>query len=241
MDQERLNQLPWEQVEQFLKTKNWMDLSEEQKNLVGPYFSEQEYMEARHLLLQTSDLFKAERNLPQKPKSPWARLPYGLVAAAALTLLISLGYLILPEQQKSMAYSSTEEVKKAQPEEQRSKLSSPVQQESAPNLGSQSTLLKQKSETASSSPMEVLNLETEVYPMDGVEEEQDNRVERVRKSTHAAGHQHESPTPTASGAIPMVRDSIWKNDTLWLLIKTPHGDDSLLPAMNSKGKVWTRN
>lgn len=239
MDQEPINPLPWEQVEQLLQTKNWDDLSQEQQSFVKPYFSELEYREARHLLLQTSELFKAERNLPLKSKPRWARLPYGIVAAAALALLISLGYLVLPEQNKSMAYSKTEMVDEAQPEQQETKLPLHVQHETAPKLGNQSTLSRQESDSPDLTTAEASKFQVEVVSEN--DEELQNRVGQVKASSQSAGYKPEFPIPQASGAIPMVRDSIWKNDTLWLLIKTPQGKDSLLPAMNSKGKVWTRN
>lgn len=255
MEQEPKINIPWESIEHLLKSQDWDSLNPEQREILAPFFNEREYAQARQLLVQSEVLFSEERAIVVPQKKRLNRMPYGIVAAAALALLISLGYLILPNQSNKIAYTKKEQNSVLEKDNTYALKSSrlndegdsgtplPTHEESGPKMGESNLLAKQDQKTALEiESNEIPSLEEEVVStnvapaMGGALSEPD-----IAESVSDRKVSSESQTvPAMSAGIPMVRDSIWKNDTLWLLIKTPNGKDSLLPAFNSKGKVYTR-
>lgn len=255
MEQEPNIQIPWESIEDLLKTHDWNSLNPEQRETILPFFNEIEYAQARQLLIQSEALFSEERSIQVAKKPFLRRLPYGIAAAAALALLISLGYLTLPNQPQQLAYSKSEDRtqlesstntasnENSHSEQIKPGIHIPVQEESAPQLGESNLKSKREVVVVSNSELEeIQEAEMDALPSSagiahdqGIPEPTQTESISSRKSRRA-----EESSPALPKGIPMVRDSIWKNDTLWLLTKTPAGKDSLLPAFNSKGKVWTR-
>lgn len=255
MEQEPNIPIPWDSIEELLKTHDWNSLSPEQRETIEPFFTMVEYAQARQLLVQSEALFSEEREIQVPRKGLFRRIPYGIAAAAALALLISLGYLTLPNQSNQLAYSKSEDRSQlyestnvasnenSLSEKIKPGIPIPVQEESTPQLGESNLKSKAEVVVVSNSELEEIpEAEMDVKTSDVGTAQEEMVVEptqteafSVKKSKSAAGS-----APVLAAGIPMVRDSIWKNDTLWLRIKTPAGKDSLLPAFNSKGKVWRR-
>jgi len=255
MEQEPNIHIPWDSIEELLKTHDWNSLSPEQRETMAPFFNEVEYNQAHLLLIQSEALFSEERAIQVPKKSFIRRVPYGIGAAAALALLLSLGYLTLPDQTNQIAYSKSENSSLSDTKNnlasnensfsEQIKPGTPisVQEESAPNLAESNLKSKQVLTPALESKLEEvpaaeMDLRTKAS---GIAQGQGFSQPALSESTSARKSRipADSP-PVMAGGLPFVRDSIWKNDTLWLLIKTPTGKDSLLPAFNSKGTVWTR-
>ena len=255
MEQEPNIHIPWDSIEELLKTHDWNSLSPEQRETMAPFFNEVEYNQAHLLLIQSEALFSEELAIQVPKKSLLRRVPYGIGAAAALALLLSLGYLTLPDQAHQIAYSNSENSSLSVKETnlpsnenrftEQIKPGTPisVQEESAPNLAESNLKSKQVPTPALDSKLEEvpaaeMDLRTKAS---GIAQGQGFSQPALSESTSARKSRSPADSPPVmAGGLPFVRDSIWNNDTLWLLIKTPTGKDSLLPAFNSKGKVWTR-
>lgn len=255
MEQEPNIHIPWDSIEELLKTHDWNSLSPEQRETIAPFFNEVEYNQAHLLLIQSEALFSEERAIQVPKKSLLRRVPYGIGAAAALALLLSLGYLTLPDQSNQIAYSKSDNSSLSDKAtnltsdengfKEQIKPGTPisVQEESAPNLAESNLKSKQalapsldsKLKEIPEVEMDHLTKASEIAQGQGLSQSPLSESTSISKSRSPAGS-----SPVMAGGLPFVRDSIWKNDTLWLLIKTPTGKDSLLPAFNSKGKVWTR-